>query len=574
MINAYGSSETTVCASMGVFQDGDTRLHIGQPLPNVQVYVLNEHGSLVPPGAAGELYIGGAGVGRGYLNCSKLTAEKFIANPFHDAHNPASSERLYRTGDLVRWLPDGNLAFLGRVDHQAKIRSFRIELGKIENALIGHPQVDDAVVMAKGSDGDRRLVAYVAGQGGSALIDELRQHLGQSLPGYMVPAVFVVLDCLPLTPNGKVDRKALPEPDIDALQASYVAPRTVTEQDVLGLERVSVTDNFFHLRGHSLLIMQVISRLQQQNMSVSARQLFTTPTVAELALIIGGSKQSAMRAFQESPKLIAAGSTAITPDMLTLVDLNEVEIATVISRVPGGAANVQDIYPLAPPQEGILFHHMMNAGGDPYVLPALFRIKELSAVHQFIDALQFVFNHHDVLRSAILWKDLPFAVQVVCRGMTLPVSWLTLGEGDAEAQMLARCTPQYQHMDLSRAPLLQMQIAKGVQFDQHYVLLQLHHVISDHVGLDIIQKEVAAFLAGEAGTLAAPVPYREFIAHVQHQALHHDAEAFFTRCWALLKSRPRHMACWRSMATVTVLSRRKRPFRVRLQRISAQLPGT
>ncbi|MES2732439.1 MAG: amino acid adenylation domain-containing protein, partial [Bacteroidota bacterium] len=554
-INAYGPSETTVCATVGVYAPGQSRLPIGQPLPNIQVYILSKNQDFPPIGIGGELHIGGVGLSRGYLNRPDLTAEKFIPNPFYDLANPASSERLYKTGDMVRWLPDGNLEFLGRIDHQVKIRGFRIELGEIENALTWHPEVREAIVLAKeSSTGDKRLVAYVVDKQVDpdldpdlphesqadvsqphTLIDRLRQHLSHTLPDYMLPSAFVLLDRLPLTPNGKVDRQALPDPDLSQLQASYVAPQTATElilceiwQAVLGVERVGLTDNFFQLGGHSLLVMQVIARLQKQGLSMVARQLFITPTLGELAQALDSATTTNMPVFQAPANLIPADCAQITPAMLPLVSLTSEEIEIIVSQVPGGATQIEDIYPLAPLQEGILFHHRMSTQGDPYVLPVLFRLKDSEVVREFQEALQFIIDRHAVLRTAILWNDLSVPVQVVYRQARLPVTWLELDSvQEAQAQMQALCAPQKQWMDLGQAPLLRLQVAQDIPSGQYFVLLQLHHVISDHVGLDIIQREIEIYLSGLAASLPEPVPYREFVAHALHQANQHLATAFF-----------------------------------------------
>ena len=239
----------------------------------------------VPIGAAGELYIGGAGLARGYLGRADLTAERFLPDPFGGA-----GARLYRTGDLARHRADGDIEFLGRIDHQVKIRGFRIELGEIEAALSRIAGVREAAVLAREDQpGDKRLVAYVAGREGTTpAAGELRAALQAHLPDYMLPSAFVTLDALPLTANGKVDRKALPAPDLGALQAHrYVAPRTATEAalcriwaQTLGLERVGVEDNFFELGGHSLLAVQVISRIRRDHIGRNCRckQLVCTPS--------------------------------------------------------------------------------------------------------------------------------------------------------------------------------------------------------------------------------------------------------------------------------------------------------
>ena len=309
MYNAYGPTETSVCASVGQIQP-KCLIHIGKPIANAQLYVLNDVLQIAPIGTPGELYIGGAGLARGYLNRPELMAERFIDNPFYDEADPNSSERLYKTGDLVRYLPDGNIEFLGRIDHQVKVRGFRIELGEIEHQLISHDEVNEAVVIARDSEvGDKRLVAYVTHAEASSMlivegeegheqaqalrhefIDSLRSELGHSLPDYMVPSAYVILEQLPLTPNGKLDRKALPAPDMTSQQKAYVAPTTQTQkllceiwEEVLGVERVGITDNFFELGGHSLLVVRAITQINTQlNVNLSLIDLFGALTVKEL----------------------------------------------------------------------------------------------------------------------------------------------------------------------------------------------------------------------------------------------------------------------------------------------------
>jgi amino acid adenylation domain-containing protein len=286
LVNMYGITETTVHVTYrplgreDVF--GGSGSPIGVRIPDLQLYVLDPTRRPLPVGVPGELYVGGAGVARGYLNRPELTAQRFVENPF-------GAGKLYRTGDRVRWLADGTLDYLGRLDEQVKIRGFRIELGEIEQRLAEHPEVREAVVlMREDVPGDRRLVAYLVGD---VEADVLRAHLRQSLPEYMVPSAFVVLDRLPLTSNGKLDRKALPAPEYAADADRYLAPRTPVEEmlagiwaEVLCMERVDVEESFFDLGGHSLLAARVVSRVRELfGVEVPLRALFEGPTVAEMA---------------------------------------------------------------------------------------------------------------------------------------------------------------------------------------------------------------------------------------------------------------------------------------------------
>jgi amino acid adenylation domain-containing protein/thioester reductase-like protein len=293
-INAYGPTEASVCATSAKCTPEDEKVTIGRPIANVQIYILDSQLQPVPIGVPGELHIGGAGVARGYLNRNELTQQKFISNPFND--EPDS--RLYKTGDLARYLPNGNIEYLGRIDNQLKIRGFRIELGEIEAIVSQHSGVRENVVVAREDiPGEKRLVAYFVPQlQQTPTTNELRIFLTEKLPQYMVPSAFVSLEFLPLTPNGKVDRKALPVPDSQNTQlaVSFVAPRTPVEKiladiwaNALHLEQVGVLDNFFELGGHSLTTIRVMSQINETfQMKLPLRQLFTAPTIAELAYTI------------------------------------------------------------------------------------------------------------------------------------------------------------------------------------------------------------------------------------------------------------------------------------------------
>jgi natural product biosynthesis luciferase-like monooxygenase protein len=292
IMNMYGPTETTIWSCSAVVNEVRASVPIGRPIANTQTYILDRQLHPVPVGVAGELFIGGAGVVRGYLNRPELTEERFIRDPF----SSEPEARLYRTGDLARYLPDGNIEFVGRVDYQVKIRGYRIELGEIETALEQHHSIQKAIVSALGSDGiagEKSLVAYVVASNKAIPAGELRDFLMQKLPEFMVPSAFVSLDAFPLLPNGKVDRHSLPSPDQarPQLQKAFVAPTNALEEalaviwtDLLGIERVGILDNFFELGGHSLLAARLVSQVRDTfRVELPLHSLFDAPTVAGLS---------------------------------------------------------------------------------------------------------------------------------------------------------------------------------------------------------------------------------------------------------------------------------------------------
>jgi amino acid adenylation domain-containing protein len=535
-IDQYGSSEVSSDAAIYKSKRLDTeRVPIGRPLPNVQIYVLDRYGEPVPLGVPGEIHVGGVGVGRGYLNRPDLTAARFLPDPF----NPGSEKRLYKTGDLGRWRADGMLEYLGRADHQVKIRGFRIELGEIEAQLRRHVDVRDAVVIAReDQSGEKRLVAYLTAQisapPGSPGPDALRAHLHAALPEHMVPAAFVLLDALPRTPNGKLDRRALPAPSLRAYGTSqYEAPRTPTErlvagiwQDLLSIERVGRQDNFFRLGGHSLLIVHMLERLQREGLYAEAHAIYANPTLADVASSLATERADT---FKAPPSRIPADCDFITPQMLPLVTLDAQQIEEIVARVPGGARNVKDIYPLAPLQEGMLFHHLLGQRGDTYVETTLLSVSSRDRLEELIAALQSVIDRHDILRTAMLWEGLPRPVQVVYRHATLNVEEVQLSGGDPGERINEWLRPERHRLDLRKAPLLQLQIATSERPGAWYALLQVHHMVDDEASVRVMIGEVLTYLAGQEQSLPEPVPYRAHVAQALHYASTHDPEAFFRR---------------------------------------------
>jgi amino acid adenylation domain-containing protein len=534
LYNEYGPTEATVwCCAYKCDQQAKTlRVPIGRPIANTRLYVLDEHRQIVPVGVAGELYVGGVGVAGGYWDRPALTAEKFIADPFAQEANA----RLYRTGDAARFLRDGNIEYLGRVDDQVKIRGFRVELGEIEAVLARHPAVREAVVVVREDvSGEKRLAAYYTvseTSGPPVEARELRSHLSGQLPDYMVPAAFVQLSRMPVMVNGKLDRKALPAPEeTEYAGRDYEAPVGDIETrlaeiwaDVLKIARVGRQDNFFELGGHSLLGLRLIERMRQQGIQVSVRALFLTPTLEGLA---AAAEKSARAVVPEN--LIPMASEVIKPDMLPLVELSQEEIDRIVKGVPGGARNVQDIYPLAPLQEGILFHHLLGTEGDPYLLATLISFDTRERLNGYVEAMQKVIDRHDILRTAVMWEGLREPIQVVQRKVLLSVEEIKLeaAGGDISRQLYARYDPRHHRIDVRQAPLLRLSIAYDEKKDRWVMIELFHHLAGDHVTLEVMQEEVQAHLAGRAESLPIPRPFRNLVAQARSAMKRPEHEEYF-----------------------------------------------
>ncbi|MDX2086241.1 MAG: amino acid adenylation domain-containing protein [Kofleriaceae bacterium] len=506
--HVYGPTECTALSTGMRLQpehvpDG-REAPIGAGLPNYQVFVLDARGMPVPIGVVGELYIGGDGVARGYLDRPELTAAKFIANPF-------ASGRLYRTGDLVRWLPNGLLEFHGRADTQVKLRGFRIELGEIESLIAAHPAVRDAAVIPREDvPGDKRLVAYVIGREGEPPleVDGLRTHLAASLPAYMVPSAFVVLDALPLTPNGKLDRKALPAPDLAAvMQEAYVAPRTAVEEslaeiwsELLGLDRVGVNDQFFALGGHSLLAIQALSRIRSRlGVPLTLKEFFDATTIAGLAAAI-------------------AHQPATTS-------------ATTASSRRG------DRFALSHAQKRLWLVDQMTPGSSAYHIPGGRRIRGALDVEALRRAFEDVVHRHESLRTVFPSEDgLPWQQILAPERWELPLDDLSKLEDDERAALLARIssTVAYTTFDLATGPLLRTRLVRLGPMD-HVVLVTMHHIVSDGWSQAIFWREVAACYAARRRGAPALLPslalqYADFAAQ-QHETERLGALAHHLAYW-------------------------------------------
>ncbi|WP_122855724.1 non-ribosomal peptide synthetase, partial [Pseudomonas viridiflava] len=513
--NVYGPTEVTVDCSVWTLEPHEpvpeSALPIGRAISNTRLYVLDDYDQPVPQGVVGQLHIGGAGVTRGYLNLPDMQAERFIDSPF------VPGDRLYRSGDLVRQRTDGQLEFLGRNDFQVKLHGLRIELGEIEARLSAHPALREVAVLLHGE----RLVAWFSCREGHSApgIEALRAHVMAQLPDYMVPTAYVALSALPLSLNGKLDRAALPEPDASAvLSRHYEAPLCETEAllaelwaELLNVARVGRQDHFFELGGHSLLAVTLIARMRKLGMSADIRVLFAQPTLAALASAVGTDN-----ALQIPANRIDADCRYITPDLLPLVQLDQEAIDRIVAHVPGGAANVQDIYPAGPLQAGILYHHLAAGDSDPYLLQPRFTFADETRLDAFCGALQQVIERHDILRTALFWEGLQAPVQVVWRKATLRVDAVELQDLDDAPRM-----------DLTQAPLLHLVHAHDPATGLIAAALRFHHVVMDHVALDVLGQELQSILLGDHAQLAEPVPYRNYIAQVLQGPDDAAHEAFF-----------------------------------------------
>ena len=485
-IDAYGPTETSICASLGECFAGGGKPSIGTPIANTRILILDPARNLAPIGVPGELCVGGVGLARGYLHRPELTADRFITDPF------VPGERLYRTGDLARFLPDGTLEYLGRIDHQVKIRGFRIELGEIEAVLAQHPAVSDAVVIARDDRGDRRLVAYVVVAGDLPVAD-LKAHLRDALPDYMVPAAIVRLAAMPLTPAGKIDHRALPAPDLSSEPRLYVEPRGPVEQglaaifaEVLQVPEVSAHDGFFDLGGHSLLATQVIARVRASfGVELPLRALFEATTPAALAVRV----EAALR----------DGAAPTAPPLV---------------RAPRDGAAA-----LSFAQERLWFLDQLEPNDPTYVVPLAMRLEGPLDVDALARALTALVARHEILRTTYTSQHgLPAAVVHDHLETPLPVTSLAeIAAADREAALReATAAEARRPFDLAAGPVLRARLF-ALDVDDHLLLLTMHHIVSDGWTLGILNRELAAFHdafhAGVAPSLAPlPIQYADYAA--------------------------------------------------------------
>jgi amino acid adenylation domain-containing protein/non-ribosomal peptide synthase protein (TIGR01720 family) len=462
LLNLYGPSEdTTYSTWASIARDQASPISIGRPVAGTRAHVLDGSLAPVPAGVPGELLLGGAGLARGYLDRPALTAERFLPDPFGEA--PGS--RLYHTGDLVRFLPDGQLRFLGRLDHQVKVRGFRIEPGEIEACLRRHPEVQDAVVVAREDEpGTRRLVAYAVPRSGAPDAAELRDHLRRSLPEHMVPAAFVLLDALPLTANGKLDRGALPAPGgRSGSRAGFAAPSTPAEEalaaiwaEVLGLDRVGAHDNFFELGGDSILSLQVIGRARDEGLALAPQQVFQHPTVAELARATGAAPSRTTAPAEQGP---VTGPVPLTPIQCW-------------------------------------FFEQRLGHPDQFNFSALVELPRATRAPSVAAALRALADHHDALRLRFRRTADGWSQEIAPPGEPVPLAEVSLVGKDeiARERAFRRAAARLQaSLDLASGPLLRAAFFdRGLEAPR--LLAAVHHLAVDGVSWRILLADLASAL--------------------------------------------------------------------------------
>jgi len=518
LINGYGPTEnTTFSCTYTIAKEaalfGHASVPIGHPIGNTQAYVLDVRGELVPMGVVGELYLGGAGLARGYLGQAGLTAQKFIPNGF----SRTPGERLYRTGDRVRYLPDGNVEFLGRVDHQVKVRGFRIELGEIESVLHQHEPVREAVVLAREDEpGERSLVAYVVApheaREARTLQLSLMEHLRERLPDYMVPAALMLLDALPLTVNKKVDVEALPEPDDSAYaRAAYQAPETPIEQALaelwknnLGLETVGTGDNYFSIGGDSIRSIALVAEAKRRGLRFSVKDLFSYRTIKALVQVI---------------EVVESGEQAL-PEIPPFSLLTDAEQKYIDERYD--SAEIEDAFPLSTLQQGLIYHSFARQELSTYHDILTYQIRERWDATRFEKALAHVVARHAILRTIFdLGAERP--IQVVFGHAQPAVEAVEIADPASATHRVEQWIEQEKQrgVDLSSYP---WKIRVHVVSDHEFVLgMSFHHALYDGWSNATFLNELLTAYASyqqhdDVDPLALPPSYKHFVV-LEQQAL-------------------------------------------------------
>lgn len=534
MVALGGATEATIWSNFhNIAQVDPTWVSIpyGQPIQNAQYHVLDARLNPLPTNVPGDLYIGGACLSFGYERRPGLTATRYLPDPY----SSRSGGVLYRTGDRARFMESGELEFLGRLDNQVKIRGYRIEMGEIEAVLARFPGVDDAAVVIR-SDGGApteggtcRLLGYAASRDDQVTPALLREYLVQALPEYMVPSSVMVLSELPISSNGKVDRKKLPDSEVLDASASYLAPRTKREstlaqiwEEVLGVDRVGIEDNYFELGGDSIISIQLISRARVKGLKLSPKQLFQHQTVAELAEHV---REQECTQVAQGP---AWGNDLPTPAHFPLAQLDEPHLQLILGDSPG---NIEDIYGLTPMQEGMFFHTLYATRNEAYYEQHSWGLTQSFDPEIFAASWHNVVRRHPILRTGFFWGELEKPVQVVYREVPSPLQRLDWRQEASQEALLAEFLTENRErgFDMEKAPLLRLSLIQLAEDQWHFVMLY-HHLLMDGWSRANVLAEVfagyRARLTGEDLKLPPESKYRNHIAWLADQD-HDEAETFW-----------------------------------------------
>jgi amino acid adenylation domain-containing protein len=522
LINMYGITETTVHVTYRPITFNDVLANcgsvIGETIPDLTIYLLDENLQPVPEGFAGEIYVAGAGVTRGYLNRPALTAERFIPNPFGEG-------RLYRSGDLGRWLANGDLEYLGRIDHQVKIRGFRIELGEIQSALTSHPQVLEAFVTTYDvGEEDKRLVAYYVPRVANLTVNDLRQHLKSQLPDYMIPTGFLSLDSFPLTINGKIDTKALPKPDFNLPNGGlqYVAPRNASEEllcqilaQVLEREQVGIDDNFFEIGGDSILAMQVVAQAHSHDIHISIKEVYENHTVRQLI-----ANLAVENSFSEQE------NSQITHNQLLKEEDRQ--------RLPLDAV---DAYPLSSLQAGMLYYNELHPGSAIFHDIFTFHLRLPYSEIAWRQALTDICQAHPVLRTSFHWMGYSTPLQIVHREVELPLSICDLRSMSASAQRNQVQewieSEKTRPFDVTKSPLFRFVIHRLADCEIS-LSFSFHHAILDGWSVATLMTQLLQrYIQYAEGCYPQPlkipeVAYKDFIAQEQSSIVSTQMREFWS----------------------------------------------
>ncbi len=527
VISLGGATEATIWSNFYPIEEVDpswTSIPYGRPIQNARYHILGTDLHPSPVGVSGDLYIGGECLASGYINAPELSSEKFLPDPF----SSEKGKRLYRTGDRARYWSDGTMEFLGRLDDQVKVRGFRIELGEIESVLSQHEHVSELVVIAQEKNRhDKRLVAYIVSTPGEQVTsEELRSYLKERLPEYMVPAFYVFLEQIPITANGKVDRKRLPEPSEGILSVgAKVAPEGEKEtalweiwKNVLGFENIGVQDNFFELGGDSILSIQIVSQAKQRGIQLSVQDVFLHSTIAQLALNSSTKEKKKEEDFERE----------ISPDekktfLLTLKEEEREALASLLECA-------ENIYPLTPMQQGMLFHTLLEPDAGIYFEHVRFKMKGLKA-KLFFRAWEEVMKAETILRTFFVWREVSPPLQIVQKEVPFPgkeLDWSSFSGAEQEEKLKLLCLEEEKKgFALDKAPLVRLWLIR-FSSEEYQVVWNTHHLLVDGWSMPLILEKVLFCYQDLLKTgqchLESPHQYHSYVSWLEKQEQKQEQE--------------------------------------------------